>query len=61
MMQIRPATVDDAGVILKFIKELAEYEEALHCVESTEQDIVTSLLAHSRPPTRLSAKLTGIR
>lgn len=44
-MKIRPATASDASVIVKFIKELAEYEEALHCVEATESDIVASLFS----------------
>ncbi|WP_158107552.1 GNAT family N-acetyltransferase [Vibrio furnissii] len=59
MMQIRPATVDDAGVILKFIKELAEYEEALHCVESTEQDIVTSLFSAQSTAHALICEIDG--
>lgn len=43
MMKIRPANSTDASVILKFIRELAEYEEALHCVNASEEDIVSSL------------------
>lgn len=35
--RIRPASVDDAAVILRFIRELADYEKALHEVAATEE------------------------
>ncbi|WLS04456.1 GNAT family N-acetyltransferase [Shinella oryzae] len=41
--RIRPATVDDAAVILRFIRELAEYENALSEVAATEESVVASL------------------
>ncbi len=34
---IKPATVDDAGTILSFIKELADYEKLTHEVVATEE------------------------
>ena len=34
---IRPATVDDAPVVLAFIKQLAEYEKLAHEVVATEE------------------------
>ena len=41
--RIRPATVADAGVILRFIRELADYEKALHEVAATEETVAASL------------------
>ena len=38
-LNIRPATLDDAGTILHFIKELAIYERAEHEVEATTESI----------------------
>ena len=40
---IRKATIDDAPLILKFVKELATYEKSEHEVQATEEDIRTSL------------------
>jgi GNAT superfamily N-acetyltransferase len=37
---IRPATPADVPVILRFIRELAEYERALHEVHATEADLL---------------------
>jgi GNAT superfamily N-acetyltransferase len=36
---IRSATPDDIPVILRFIRELAEYERSSHEVEATEEDL----------------------
>jgi GNAT superfamily N-acetyltransferase len=35
--QLRPATIEDAGLILEFIRELAEYEKLLDRVVATEK------------------------
>ncbi|MCP8897488.1 GNAT family N-acetyltransferase [Shinella daejeonensis] len=40
---IRPATAGDAATILRFIRELADYEKALHEVEATEATVTASL------------------
>lgn len=40
---IRPATIDDAALILRFITELAIYEKAEHEVHANEADIRESL------------------
>ena len=40
MLNIRPATIDDVGLILQFIRELAEYEREPHAVTATEADLV---------------------
>lgn len=41
--RIRPASADDAATILRFIRELADYEKALDAVEATEETIAASL------------------
>ena len=41
--RIRPASAADAAVILRFIRELAEYEKALHEVAATEETVATSI------------------
>lgn len=48
-LSIRPAAAADAGLILAFIRELAEYEKLLHEVEASEADIARDLFgAHPR-------------
>ena len=39
-MNIRPATPADVPVILRFIRELAEYEREPHAVRATEADLL---------------------
>ncbi|WP_234189670.1 GNAT family N-acetyltransferase [Shinella sp. NM-101] len=41
--RIRPATVADAAIILRFIRELADYENALDEVAATEETVAASL------------------
>ncbi len=41
--RIRPATAADAAVILRFIRELAEYEKALHEVAASEETVAASI------------------
>ena len=40
MLSIRPATPADAPTILRFIRELADYERALNEVRATEADLL---------------------
>lgn len=40
MLSIRPATVNDAGLLAALIRELAEYEKELDAVEITESQLV---------------------
>ena len=40
---IREATPDDAGIILEFIRELAEYEKEPEAVVATKEDIAGNL------------------
>src|SRR5690349_24345579 len=44
---VREATVADAGLILQFIRDLAEYEKLLHEVEATEGDVLRDLFGRS--------------
>jgi len=44
-ISIRPATAEDAILILKFITDLAIYEKAEHEVKTTESEIRESLFA----------------
>lgn len=48
-LNIRLATVKDAGVILRFVRELALYEREPDAVEATEE-VLASQLAEERPP-----------
>ncbi|MDO6706041.1 GNAT family N-acetyltransferase [Photobacterium sp. 1_MG-2023] len=42
-IDIRPATIEDAPLILRFIQELATYEKQPHAVKATLKDIQTNL------------------
>ena len=42
-LSIRPARPDDAGLVLGFNRELAEYEKLLHEVVASEADIARAL------------------
>lgn len=43
LLTIRPAVASDAGLVLAFVKALAEYENLLHEVIATEADITRDL------------------
>ncbi len=45
---IRPAAMDDVGVILGFIRQLADYERLSHEVDATESDLAEALFG-ARP------------
>ncbi|KAL1953709.1 hypothetical protein VTO42DRAFT_2344 [Malbranchea cinnamomea] len=49
---IRLAAEDDIPTILQFIKELADYENALHEVEATESSLRETLSFANAPPKR---------
>lgn len=42
-MSIRPATPEDAPAIAAMVRDLAEYEKALHEVEADEQHVLAAL------------------
>lgn len=44
-LTIRPATVDDAPTILRFVRELAAYEKAEHEVQASAEHIRQTLFA----------------
>ena len=46
-LTIRPARPDEAGLVLSFVRELAEYEKLAHEVEATEADIADALFCAS--------------
>jgi len=48
-LTIRPAALADAGLVLAFIRELAEYEKLLHEVQATEADIARDLFGAGAP------------
>ena len=45
--QIRPATVEDAPLLLQFIRELAEYEKLAHEVTATEAQVRQTIFGPS--------------
>ena len=47
-LTIRPVRPDEAGLVLAFIRELAEYERLAHEVEATEDDIAAALFGENR-------------
>lgn len=42
-LTIRPARPDETGLVLSFVRELAEYEKLLHEVEASEADMAAAL------------------
>ncbi|WP_298670471.1 GNAT family N-acetyltransferase [uncultured Sphingomonas sp.] len=56
---IRPATPQDCGTILRFIRELAEYEREPDAVEATEQTLAASLFGQSPAAEALIAERDG--
>jgi GNAT superfamily N-acetyltransferase len=46
IFEIKPATIDDAPLILSFIKELAEYEKLLHEVVATADILKETLFGN---------------
>ena len=60
VLNIRPATVADAGLILHFIRELAIYEKAEHEVLASVADIEQSLFAEGSPAHALICSRDGV-
>ena len=52
MVHIRPAVIDDAHLLMRFVRELAEYEKASHEVLATEDDLRRDLFG---PDSRVEA------
>ena len=58
-LQIRHATADDAGTILSFIEQLADYERLRHEVRTTEADLRETLFGPTPAAEVLIAALAG--
>jgi len=58
-LTIRVATENDAGILFKFIKELAIYEKAEHEVLATEQTIKSSMFSDNSNVHALICELDG--
>ncbi len=56
-LEIRPATEEDVPLLLRFIKELAEYENLSHEVSATEEVLRESLFGERRVAESLLAYL----
>jgi len=59
MVSIRPATADDAQLILALITELAVYEKARHEVVTTEAELRLTLFGPDARAKALVAELAG--
>lgn len=58
-LRIRQATPDDAALVLRFIRELAEYEREPLAVEATEEGLRAQLAMRQPPFECLLAELDG--
>jgi GNAT superfamily N-acetyltransferase len=58
-LRIRVATEDDVPLILRFIRELAEYERLAHDVVATEESVRTTLFGNPRFAEVLIAEADG--
>jgi GNAT superfamily N-acetyltransferase len=58
-ISIRPAHVDDAALILHFIRELAIYEKAEDQVEATVESLTSSLFGAGSPSRALICEQDG--
>lgn len=59
-LNIRPATEEDAGIILGFIRDLAVYEKEPDAVVASEQDIVNNLFNPETTTRALIAISNGV-
>ena len=58
-LQIRPATRADTATIVRFIRELAEYEKLLHVCRTTEDALASQLFGDRRYAECLIGELGG--
>ncbi|NND82884.1 MAG: GNAT family N-acetyltransferase [Gammaproteobacteria bacterium] len=56
---IRPAQIDDAGLIVHFVTELAIYEKAEHEVQANEQHFIDTLFCEQPRAHALICELDG--
>ena len=57
---VRDALPSDAATIVRFIRELADYEKAIHEVEATEETVQTSIFGAGSVTQALIAERDGI-
>jgi len=60
MLNIRPAVSSDSAVILKFIRELAEFEKLLHEVVADEATLRRTLFEEDNGTEAVIAELDGV-
>lgn len=58
-LEVRPASPDDAGLILAFIKKLADYEKLAHEVVATEKTLRETLFSAKPAAEVVFAELDG--
>ena len=58
-LTIRPATPEDAGLVLAFVRELADYEKLAHEVVATEESFRTALFGEAPRVFAEIARLDG--
>jgi GNAT superfamily N-acetyltransferase len=59
MLKIRPAVLSDASTILKFIRELAEFEKLLHEVKADEKSLIKTLFTENNGVETVIAEVNG--
>ncbi len=60
MLNLRPAAVSDVPTILRFIRELAEFEKLLHEVEATEEKLRQTLFGADARAEVIIAEQDGV-
>jgi GNAT superfamily N-acetyltransferase len=60
MLNLRPATISDVPTILRFIRELAEFEKLLHEVEATEEKLRQTLFGADARAEVIIAERAGV-
>ena len=58
-LTVREATPSDAAAILRFVRELADYEKAIHEVEATEEAVRASIFGDGSVTQALIAENDG--
>lgn len=60
MLNLRPATISDVPTILRFIRELAEFEKLLHEVEATKEKLRQTLFGADSRAEVIIAERAGV-
>jgi RimJ/RimL family protein N-acetyltransferase len=59
-LAVRQAVPSDAATILRFVRELADYEKAIHEVEATEESVRTSIFGEGSVTQALICERDGV-